>query len=324
LRSAAAVVCGADADHPLVCGDADIVLAASQFAGTFALGALMRLSPGSRRASVTSACLLLRLCLGERAVMRQPSLKLAPASVVVPYQYSMIAGGHVRLFVFGDVPQGATIIGAAIIIGAGFYIFLRERELGRRRASSAAGCLMVVRSLRATGRRDAPTDDGLREAIHGATKRIASSLRFSHSNDGERHRSRLVELLQFSATTRHCEKPEAIDGVEDPSARAVQLDAAPLEAAFLEDVRDDGLVTRAPASVLDIEFLEVKSIAARAASVPKPGPNVRHRASSRVPAPPADASRCDHADRREIVFDQDTCRGCRSRIRARTRRHGLE
>jgi drug/metabolite transporter (DMT)-like permease len=33
--------------------------------------------------------------------------------------------------VFGDVPSLATIFGAAIIIGAGLYIFLRERELGR-------------------------------------------------------------------------------------------------------------------------------------------------------------------------------------------------
>ncbi len=60
------------------------------------------------------------------------SLKLAPASVVVPYQYSMIvwavAFGYV---VFGDVPQIATIVGAAIIIAAGIYIFLREQALGR-------------------------------------------------------------------------------------------------------------------------------------------------------------------------------------------------
>jgi drug/metabolite transporter (DMT)-like permease len=34
--------------------------------------------------------------------------------------------------VFGDVPSAATILGAAIIIGAGFYIYLRERELGRK------------------------------------------------------------------------------------------------------------------------------------------------------------------------------------------------
>jgi drug/metabolite transporter (DMT)-like permease len=36
--------------------------------------------------------------------------------------------------VFGDVPQAATIVGAAIIIGAGLYIFLRERTLGRGEA----------------------------------------------------------------------------------------------------------------------------------------------------------------------------------------------
>jgi drug/metabolite transporter (DMT)-like permease len=33
--------------------------------------------------------------------------------------------------VFGDVPSIATIAGAAIIIGAGLYIFLRVRDLGR-------------------------------------------------------------------------------------------------------------------------------------------------------------------------------------------------
>jgi drug/metabolite transporter (DMT)-like permease len=33
--------------------------------------------------------------------------------------------------VFGDVPHPATIAGAVIIIGAGLYIFLRERKLGR-------------------------------------------------------------------------------------------------------------------------------------------------------------------------------------------------
>ena len=36
--------------------------------------------------------------------------------------------------VWGDVPSISTIIGAAIIIGAGFYIFLREQKLGREEA----------------------------------------------------------------------------------------------------------------------------------------------------------------------------------------------
>jgi drug/metabolite transporter (DMT)-like permease len=52
--------------------------------------------------------------------------------VVVPYQYSMIVWAVIFGFVvFGDVPSIATIVGAVIIIGAGFYIYLRERDLGR-------------------------------------------------------------------------------------------------------------------------------------------------------------------------------------------------
>ena len=63
------------------------------------------------------------------------SLKLAPASVVVPYQYSLIVWAVMFGYaVFGDVPSIATIAGAAIIIGAGLYIFLRERDLGREQS----------------------------------------------------------------------------------------------------------------------------------------------------------------------------------------------
>jgi drug/metabolite transporter (DMT)-like permease len=63
------------------------------------------------------------------------SLKLAPASVVVPYQYSMIVWAIIfGYLVFGDMPSTSTVAGAAIIIGAGLYIFLRERHLGRGEA----------------------------------------------------------------------------------------------------------------------------------------------------------------------------------------------
>jgi drug/metabolite transporter (DMT)-like permease len=110
----------------------DIVLASSQFAGTFALGALM--SPfGWVTPSFSSLGLFAAAgCISVSALLCvNRSLKLAPASVVVPYQYSMIVWAVMfGYFVFGDVPQAATILGAAIIIGAGLYIFLRERELG--------------------------------------------------------------------------------------------------------------------------------------------------------------------------------------------------
>jgi drug/metabolite transporter (DMT)-like permease len=111
----------------------DIVLASSQFAGTFLFGAVMSpfgwLTPGfgSLGLFAVAGCISVAalLCVNR-------SLKLAPANVVVPYQYSMIVWAVMfGYLVFGDVPSTATIAGAAIIIGAGLYIFLRERNLGR-------------------------------------------------------------------------------------------------------------------------------------------------------------------------------------------------
>src|SRR5712672_3708380 len=111
----------------------DIVLASSQFAGSFTLGALT--SPfGWVPPSVGSLVLFAAAgCISVAALLCvNRSLKLAPASVVVAYQYSMIVWAVMfGYFVFGDVPSIATIVGAAIIIGAGLYIFLRERDLGR-------------------------------------------------------------------------------------------------------------------------------------------------------------------------------------------------
>ncbi|QOZ22577.1 DMT family transporter [Bradyrhizobium sp. CCBAU 51753] len=111
----------------------DIVLATSQFGGTFLLGAV--LSPiGWVTPSAGSLMLFFAAGLVSVAALLcvNRSLKLAPASVVVPYQYSMIVWAVIFGFVvFGDVPSWATIVGAAIIIAAGLYIFVREQQLGR-------------------------------------------------------------------------------------------------------------------------------------------------------------------------------------------------
>jgi drug/metabolite transporter (DMT)-like permease len=114
----------------------DIVLASSQFVGTLCFGAVLApfhwVPPtwGSlglfAAAGWVSVCAL--LCVNR-------SLKLAPASSVVPYQYSMIIWAVMFGYVvFGDVPSLATLIGAAIIIAAGLYIFIREQQLGRGEA----------------------------------------------------------------------------------------------------------------------------------------------------------------------------------------------
>jgi drug/metabolite transporter (DMT)-like permease len=111
----------------------DIVLASAQFLGTIVFGIVVApfgfLTPtwahlGLFVASgAISVCAL--LCVNR-------SLKLAPASTVVPYQYSMIIWAVMfGYIVFGDVPRPHTALGAAVIIAAGLYIFWRERELGR-------------------------------------------------------------------------------------------------------------------------------------------------------------------------------------------------
>ncbi|UPK35638.1 DMT family transporter [Bradyrhizobium sp. 186] len=111
----------------------DIVMASSQFVGTFLLGAGLSAFRWVPPTAGSLAIFALAGCVSVTALFCvNRSLKLAPASVVVPYQYSMIVWAVIFGFVvFGDVPQVATIVGAAIIIGAGFYIYLRERDLGR-------------------------------------------------------------------------------------------------------------------------------------------------------------------------------------------------
>jgi drug/metabolite transporter (DMT)-like permease len=111
----------------------DIVLAATQFAGTFSVGLVLApfvwVTPGLPDFGL----FVLAGCISIVALLcTNRSLKLAPASVVVPYQYSMIVWAVMFGYVvFGDVPQVSTIVGAAIIIGAGLYIFIREQQLGR-------------------------------------------------------------------------------------------------------------------------------------------------------------------------------------------------
>jgi drug/metabolite transporter (DMT)-like permease len=71
------------------------------------------------------------------------SLKLAPAAVVAPYQYTILLWAIVFGYaVFGDVPTASMLIGGAIIVAAGLFIFAREqaakRQAGRTRFRDGA------------------------------------------------------------------------------------------------------------------------------------------------------------------------------------------
>jgi drug/metabolite transporter (DMT)-like permease len=66
------------------------------------------------------------------------SLRLAPASIVVPFQYSLLPFGALFGFLFfSEMPQPTTLVGASIIVAAGAYIFLREQQLMRRSIAAA-------------------------------------------------------------------------------------------------------------------------------------------------------------------------------------------
>jgi drug/metabolite transporter (DMT)-like permease len=66
------------------------------------------------------------------------SLKLAEASVVVPYQYTLIVWALVfGWFVFGDWPTPAMLLGAVLIVAAGLALLVLERRAGNAAAEAA-------------------------------------------------------------------------------------------------------------------------------------------------------------------------------------------
>ncbi len=113
----------------MVRGTSDVVLVTTTFVGALVFGAVA--APFGWAALMWRDSVLLCL-LGPVAVVAHMcinrSLKLAPASVVVPYQYTMIVWAIVLGYIFfDDIPRIEMLIGAAVIIAAGIYIFVREQ-----------------------------------------------------------------------------------------------------------------------------------------------------------------------------------------------------
>lgn len=109
-------------------GTSDLVLVTTQMIGTLLLGAFLApigwVTPSARDFSLLA---LLGLVAMFAHILVNRSLKLAPASLVVPYQYTFILWAMVfGYFVFGDVPGAPLVAGAAIIVVAGIFIFRRE------------------------------------------------------------------------------------------------------------------------------------------------------------------------------------------------------
>lgn len=109
----------------------DTVLMSTQMASTFVFGTV-----AAPLAWVTPSLYDMMFLSGFGAVSVvamfsiNRSLKLAPASVVVPYQYTMLVWAILLGYlVFGDVPDRFMLVGSAIIVAAGLYIFHREQRV---------------------------------------------------------------------------------------------------------------------------------------------------------------------------------------------------
>lgn len=76
---------------------------------------------------------LLLLCgtlLGCAHFLMIESFRLAEAALVVPFKYvSMVWAVLLGLVVWGDIPDGWTFLGTAVVIGSGLYILHRERAV---------------------------------------------------------------------------------------------------------------------------------------------------------------------------------------------------
>lgn len=63
------------------------------------------------------------------------AMRMAPASVVAPFRYArLIFTTGLAIAVFGQWPDGMTLLGAAIIMASGLYSFARERRLAQKAA----------------------------------------------------------------------------------------------------------------------------------------------------------------------------------------------
>jgi drug/metabolite transporter (DMT)-like permease len=109
------------------------VLAVYQMGGALLFGLVMLPFAWVPPTSLDIGLLMLLGVVGAGAhLMVTHSLALAPAAVVVPWQYAMILWGILFGWAFfGDVPEPAMLAGVAVIIGAGFWLTRLEMRAAR-------------------------------------------------------------------------------------------------------------------------------------------------------------------------------------------------
>jgi len=87
---------------------------------------------------VTLPLLLITLIGTSGFLLLHSAYRIADPAVISPYEYSGLAAVMILAFaVFGDIPSALEAAGMVLIVGAGIYIFYRERVQGQDAAAEA-------------------------------------------------------------------------------------------------------------------------------------------------------------------------------------------
>ena len=109
------------------------------FSTIASIAGLMTIPFGWSVPPLTDALLLIASGLlgGVAQIFLTNSYRYAPAGVIAPFDYtSMIFAIIVGFWLFDEVPTLTVFIGAAVVVGAGIFIILRERALGLKRGKA--------------------------------------------------------------------------------------------------------------------------------------------------------------------------------------------
>ena len=116
-------------------GTPDRSLVFFQISGALIAGLVVAPFDWAPIASTTDLGLLFLLGIVAMAahVLVNRALKMSDAATVAPLQYTLLPWAVVFGWLFfGDLPHKAMMLGAALIIGSGLFIFFREQQLKKR------------------------------------------------------------------------------------------------------------------------------------------------------------------------------------------------
>lgn len=123
-------------------GIANVQLATYAFAVMIPVGiVLVALTPGTALPDAVEAAHVLGATLTAAVAYYTitAAMRIGDVSAVSPFRYTRLLFALLLAMVFlGERPDLLTLVGAAIVIGSGLFVLLRERQVARRTARNAA------------------------------------------------------------------------------------------------------------------------------------------------------------------------------------------